>query len=73
MQKYSLSIQGHRTSISLEPVFWAALQRAAKEDALPLAQLVASIDAKRSTGLASALRVYLFERYCLPAVKSIVR
>lgn len=73
MRKYSLTIQGHRTSISLEPIFWAALQRAAADDALPLAQLVARIDAQRITGLASAIRVYLFQRYCSAPARIIVK
>jgi predicted DNA-binding ribbon-helix-helix protein len=65
--KRSMTIAGHQTSISLEPVFWGALERAAREDALPLSALVARIDAARIAlddppNLASALRVWLFER-----------
>jgi predicted DNA-binding ribbon-helix-helix protein len=60
-------IAGHATSISLEPVFWDALRRAADDEGLPLNALVARIDAKRveapdPANLASAIRVWLFER-----------
>ena len=60
-------IAGHATSISLEPLFWEALGEAAAAEALPLNALVARIDAARSErpdppNLASALRVWLFER-----------
>ena len=60
-------IAGHATSISLEPVFWDALKAAAEAERLPLSALVARIDAERVAGadapnLASAIRVWLFER-----------
>ena len=60
-------IAGHATSISLEPAFWAALQEAAEAEALPVNALVARIDAMRieardPPNLASAIRVWLFER-----------
>jgi predicted DNA-binding ribbon-helix-helix protein len=65
--KRSIAIAGHATSISLEPVFWTALGEAAAEAGLPLSALVARIDAERvrapaPPNLASALRVWLFER-----------
>ncbi|HEX8445148.1 MAG TPA: ribbon-helix-helix domain-containing protein [Sphingomonas sp.] len=65
--KRSVTIAGHATSISLEPVFWAALDRAARDDGLPVNALVARIDAIRigandPPNLASAVRVWLFER-----------
>ena len=65
--KRSVMIAGHATSISLEPVFWEALRRAAEKEGLPLNALVARIDAERVTmrapaNLASAIRVWLFER-----------
>jgi predicted DNA-binding ribbon-helix-helix protein len=61
-RKYSLTIQGHRTSLTLEPVFWDALKAAAAAEGKPLAALVAEIDEARTTGLSSAIRVWLFER-----------
>lgn len=62
-----MMIAGHATSISLEPVFWAALREAAREAGLPLSALVARIDAARveqprPPNLASAIRIWLFER-----------
>ena len=65
--KRSVNIAGHSTSITLEPVFWDALVRAAGEEALPLNALVARIDAERVQdealpNLASAIRVWLFRR-----------
>ena len=62
VQKRSLTIAGHRTSISLEPVFWNALRKAAEEEARPLAALVTDIDEARGINLSSAIRVWLFER-----------
>jgi predicted DNA-binding ribbon-helix-helix protein len=60
--KGSFKIAGHATSISLEPVFWAALRAAAAEDARTLVALVTEIDEARTTNLSSAIRVWLFER-----------
>ncbi|HEX8622104.1 MAG TPA: ribbon-helix-helix domain-containing protein [Allosphingosinicella sp.] len=65
--KRSVMIAGHSTSISLEPVFWEALKAAAEAEGLPLSALVARIDAERiqtasPPNLASAIRVWLFER-----------
>lgn len=67
-RKRSITIAGHPTSISLEPVFWRALEHAAAARGLPLSALVAEIDAQRITAadppnLASAIRVWLFETY----------
>ena len=66
--KRSVTIAGHPTSISLEPPFWSALERAAEARALPLNALVARIDALRITqpdppNLASAIRSWLLH-YC---------
>ncbi|MFC3713204.1 ribbon-helix-helix domain-containing protein [Sphingoaurantiacus capsulatus] len=60
--KRSVTIQGHRTSLSLEPVFWEALQQAAVDEGKALNALVAEIDEARTTNLSSAIRVWLFER-----------
>lgn len=62
-RKRSLTIAGHRTSISLEPEFWDALQAAAKEDGKSLAALVSEIDRTRGLrNLSSAIRVWLLAR-----------
>jgi predicted DNA-binding ribbon-helix-helix protein len=60
--KGSVTIAGHRTSLSLEPVFWTALRAAAVERGQPLNALVAEIDEARTTNLSSAIRVWLFAR-----------
>lgn len=65
--KRSVMIAGHATSISLEPIFWEALKVAAADEGLPLSALVARIDAERveadnPPNLASAIRVWLFDR-----------
>ncbi len=65
--KRSLSIAGHKTSISLEPLFWDMLRRAAAAEDMAIAALVARIDAERiksptPPGLASAIRVWLVDR-----------
>jgi predicted DNA-binding ribbon-helix-helix protein len=62
MEKHSITIAGHATSFSLEPVFWQALHEAAAAENKPLAALVAEIDEARATNLSSAIRVWLYER-----------
>ena len=62
--KRSLTIAGHATSISLEPLFWDMLRECAAREGLAVAALVARIDAERiksptPPGLASAIRVWL--------------
>lgn len=62
--KRSLTIAGHETSLSLEPVFWEALEAAAAARSLPLSALVAAIDHARiqaadAPNLASAIRSWL--------------
>lgn len=58
--KRSLSIAGHRTSLSLEPEFWDALQQAAQRRAISVPALVAEIDKTRGErNLSSAARVWL--------------
>ena len=68
LEKKSLALSGHRTSLALEAVFWAALGNIAREEHKSLARLIAEIDQTRSksevrSGLASAVRVWLFMRY----------
>ena len=58
--KRSLTIAGHRTSLSLEPEFWKALTAAAAIRKRSLASLVAEIDNERGErNLSSAVRVWL--------------
>lgn len=65
--KRSVEIEGHKTSISLEPVFWDMLRAAADARDEPINAIVARIDAERikaetPPGLASAVRVWLISR-----------
>jgi len=75
--KHSITISGHQTSISLEPIYWDALRRAAEEEGLALNALVARIDEMRlealtrapagphpPANLASAIRSWLWARCC---------
>lgn len=64
--KRSVTIAGHQTAITLEPIFWSALRRAAADRALPLNALIAQIDvlrleAEAPPNLASAIRCWLFD------------
>lgn len=61
--KHSVTLHGHRTSISLEAPFWAELRQIAHEKHMTINALVAEIDAARGmeSGLASAIRVYVLE------------
>ena len=66
--KRSVTIAGHETSISLESMFWQALERAANDEALPINALIARIDVERldtpggAPNLTSAIRQWLFLR-----------
>jgi predicted DNA-binding ribbon-helix-helix protein len=59
LKKRSFSLAGHRTSVALEPEFWAVIDESARSQGKALAALVAQIDASRGPRpLASALRLY---------------
>ena len=61
--KRSLTLHGHRTSVSLEEAFWAEFRRLAAAEGLALNALAERIDeARGDVGLASAIRVYVLER-----------
>ena len=63
-KKRSLTLKGHRTSISLEDAFWQALQIIAKEKKISIASLVEKIDEQRGeTGLSTALRLTVLRHY----------
>lgn len=64
MDKRSLSIAGHRTSIALEPEFWAALELMAAEKSQTMAALIRAIDENRQTAnLSSAARLAVLRWY----------
>jgi predicted DNA-binding ribbon-helix-helix protein len=63
--KRSVTIAGHETSISLEPMFWSALERASIDAGKPVNSVIAEIDAARLESrpipnLTSAIRQWLF-------------
>lgn len=66
VRKRSVSIAGHRTSLSLEQPFWDALKRLAADDGLSINGLIEKIDLERGTdtpgNLSSKVRVYVLER-----------
>ena len=63
--KHSLTLRGHRTSVSLEPEFWDAFREIAALRDRPLNALAAEIDAARGMdiGLASAIRLFVLRHY----------
>ncbi|WP_420555697.1 ribbon-helix-helix domain-containing protein [Roseovarius sp.] len=63
--KRSLTLRGHRTSVSLEDDFWQAFKEIAAEEDVPINLLAARIDAARGVemGLASAIRLYVLRHY----------
>jgi predicted DNA-binding ribbon-helix-helix protein len=71
-KKRSVLIAGHQTSISLEPMFWRALEAEARARGCPLNALVSEIDVERldsrpTPNLTSAIRQWLFARGLEPA------
>lgn len=63
--KRSLTLRGHRTSVSLEDEFWQAFRQIAETRGTPLNALAAEIDEARGTetGLASAIRIFVLRHY----------
>lgn len=63
--KRSLTLKGHRTSVSLEDAFWSAFREIAEKEGKPINVLAAEIDAERGLeiGLASAIRVFVLNKY----------
>jgi predicted DNA-binding ribbon-helix-helix protein len=64
-EKHSLTLRGHRTSVSLEPEFWRAFRDIAAETDTPINALAVQIDEARETdiGLASAIRLFVLRHY----------
>ncbi|MGR3711767.1 MAG: ribbon-helix-helix domain-containing protein [Shimia sp.] len=63
--KRSLTLRGHRTSVSLEDDFWRAFRDIAEEKLIPINALAAEIDANRdlNAGLATAIRLYVLAHF----------
>lgn len=62
IRKRSVVIAGHRTSVSLEDIFWEQLQLIAKRQRISVNALVESIDRERAANLSSAIRVFVLEQ-----------
>ena len=63
--KHSLTLRGHRTSVSLEAAFWRAFRDIAAERGVAINVLAVEVDEGREpdVGLASAIRVVVLDRY----------
>ncbi len=70
-EKHSLSLRGHRTSVSLEKPFWDAFRAIAAERHMAINELAAELDEMRGTqsGLATAIRLYVLDYYVTRAGK----
>jgi predicted DNA-binding ribbon-helix-helix protein len=62
--KHSIVIAGHKTSVSLEEAFWRGLKEIAADRHLTMSDMVAGIDATRTSGnLSSAIRLFVLDHY----------
>jgi predicted DNA-binding ribbon-helix-helix protein len=70
--KRSLTLRGHRTSVSLEDAFWSAFRQISEKENKPINVLAAEIDAARDmeTGLATAIRLFVLQHYQSRAASS---
>ena len=62
IKKRSVVIAGHRTSVSLENIFWETLRKMADAEDLSVNQIVTRIDAERAGNLSSAIRTYVLKK-----------
>ncbi len=60
-KKRSVVVSGHRTSVSLEPVFWDQLRALAAQRRISVNELVTEIDQQRAGSLSSAIRVFVLQ------------
>ena len=63
MHKHSVVLAGHRTSVSLESIFWNALREIAEAKGQSVNRLVEAIDSGRTTNLSSAIRVFVLQNF----------
>jgi predicted DNA-binding ribbon-helix-helix protein len=64
VKKRSIVVDSHRTSVSLEDVFWACLRQIASERATTLSKLIGVLDSERNGGnLSSTIRVFVLNHY----------
>jgi len=62
LEKHSVTIAGHRTSISLETCFWRHLRQLAQDEGLAMNELVRQLDEARSGSLSGAIRAFVLQR-----------
>ena len=62
-QKHSVTVAGHRTSVTLEAAFWDSLREIAIAHDKSVNSLIAEIDVAQPENLSSALRVYILDYY----------
>ncbi len=62
LEKHSVTIAGHQTSISLERCFWRHLKHYAALDKLSLAELIRRLDEARAGSLSGTIRAYIIQR-----------
>ena len=64
VKKRSIVVGSHKTSISLEDVFWASLKEIARERATTVSEIIGALDASHERGnLSSTIRVFVLEHY----------
>lgn len=67
IKKRSISLNGRKTSITLEDEFWLALKEVARRRGISVRDLLAEVNAnRRSSNLSSAVRVYLLRQLKSP-------
>jgi len=66
VQKRSITVAGHRTSVTLETAFWESLKDIAAARQTSINALIAEVDTARPENLSSALRVFVLEYYKQP-------
>lgn len=73
MRRHSVSILGHRTSVSVEDAFWAELKRIARRDDKSIARVIQEIDIRRAQNkdapnLSSAIRLHILEQVKIESI-----
>ena len=64
VEKRSVVVGGHKTSVSLESAFWSGMKEIASGRNSTLSELVGDIDANRAHGnLSSAIRLFVLDHY----------
>lgn len=63
IKKFSVRINGHRTSVSLEPIFWERMRLIAMKRKTTISSLVSELDSKSTGNLSSAIRIFVLKDY----------